>query len=217
MIYVVRSGDYLSKIASEHGIADWRALYNHPDNAEFRRLRPNPNLIFPGDRLVMPDKRDKSAPAPTGDPTRLRAHRACNTLQVRLLDFEGNPMANRPATLVIDGASRPVTTDGDGKLNESIPPHLTHAHLTINGLTITLAVGKLNPMDDVDDDGVSGVQGRLANLGYYEGPIDGEPGGFDPRSTARCRAPRQSARRRRSARPAWRDTGTYAPLRVTAT
>jgi hypothetical protein len=176
MMYVVRSGDYLSKIAGEHGIADWRALYNHPDNAEFRRLRPNPNLIFPGDRLVIPDRRERSAPAPTGGPTRLRAQRASNTLQVRLLDFEGNPLAHRPATLVVDGAPRAVTTDGDGTLNETIPPHLTHAHLTIDGVAITLAIGKLNPMDDVDDDGVSGVQGRLANLGYYEGAVDGELG-----------------------------------------
>jgi N-acetylmuramoyl-L-alanine amidase len=176
MIYVVRSGDYLSKIASEHGIADWRALYNHPDNAEFRRLRPNPNLVFPGDRLVIPDRRDKSAPAPTGSSTRFRAHRASNTLQVTLLDFEGNPLANRAVTLVIDGESRRVTTDGSGRLDQPIPPHLTHAHLTIGERTITLAVGRLNPMDDVDDDGVSGVQGRLANLGYYGGPIDGALG-----------------------------------------
>jgi N-acetylmuramoyl-L-alanine amidase len=176
MIYIVRSGDYLSKIASEHGIADWRALYNHPDNAEFRQLRPNPNLIFPGDRLVIPDRRDKSAPAPTGGSTRFCAHRASNRLQMTLLNFEGKPLANRAVTLVIDGESRPVTTDGSGKLDQPIPPHLTHAHLTIGAHTITLAVGQLNPMDDVDDDGVSGVQGRLANLGYYGGPIDGELG-----------------------------------------
>lgn len=174
MIYLVRPGDYLSKIASEHGIADWHALYNHPSNAEFRRLRPNPNLIYPGDELFIPDPAGKSAPAPTGGPTRFRAHRASNTLQVKLLDFEGNPLASQTGTLVVDGASRAVTTDGSGQLNETIPPHVTTAKLTINGIEITFEVGRLNPMDDTDDDGVSGVQGRLSNLGYYSGPIDGD-------------------------------------------
>lgn len=176
MIYIVRSGDYLSKIARDHGIADWHTLYHRSENAEFRRLRPNPNLIYPGDRLFIPEPTDRSAPAQTGGPARFRVHRATNTLQVALRDFEGKPLANQPGTLVIEGAPRTVTTDGNGGLNEPIPPHLTHAYLTIAGTTLTLAVGKLNPMDDADDDGVSGVQGRLANLGYYGGPIDGEPG-----------------------------------------
>jgi N-acetylmuramoyl-L-alanine amidase len=35
--------------------------------------------------------------------------------------------------------------------------------------TCTLAVGHLDP-----DETTSGVQARLANLGYYAGPIDGE-------------------------------------------
>jgi len=174
MNYIVRPGDYLSKIASAHGIADWRALYNHPSNAEFRRLRPNPNLIYPGDELFIPDRTDKSAPAPTGGPSRFRAHRSSNRLQVTLRDFEGHPLANQPATLEVAGATRPVTTDGSGQLDEPIPPDATRAQVTINGVVITFAIGELNPMDDADDDGVSGVQGRLCNLGYYGGPIDGE-------------------------------------------
>lgn len=176
MMYIVRSGDYLSKIAAEHGFADWRTIYNDANNAEFRRLRPNPNLIFPGDRLFIPDKGNKSAPAPTGGESRFRAHRAGNTLELTLIDFEGNALTGKTGTLIVDGASRQVTTDGSGVLRASIPPQLTHAHLTIEGVTMALALGQLNPMDDADDDGVSGVQGRLTNLGFYDGAIDGRLG-----------------------------------------
>ena len=54
--YIVKSGDWLSKIAEEHGYDSWQEIYFHDDNAAFRQLRPNPDLIFPGDRLILPDR-----------------------------------------------------------------------------------------------------------------------------------------------------------------
>ena len=51
--YVVQQGDYLSRIALRFGFADWRAIYDHADNASFRKKRPNPNLIKPGDVISL--------------------------------------------------------------------------------------------------------------------------------------------------------------------
>lgn len=173
MHYTVRSGDYLSKIASEHGFANWRTIYDDPHNAEFRRLRPNPNLIYPGDQLFIPEKPAKTATAPAGGESRFRAHRATGTLQLTLLDFAGEPLANKSGTLEVEGTARPITTDGSGHFTAEIPPHLTHAVLTIDDTELVLRIGQLNPMTDVDTGDVSGVQGRLANLGYLAGAIDG--------------------------------------------
>jgi hypothetical protein len=53
--YIVRRGDYLSKIARKHGFRSWREIYYHPANAAFRTLRPNPNLIYPGDVVQIPE------------------------------------------------------------------------------------------------------------------------------------------------------------------
>ena len=53
--YVVRTGDNLSKIASTFRLRSWAAIYNDPENADFRRRRPNPNLIVTGDVLMVPD------------------------------------------------------------------------------------------------------------------------------------------------------------------
>lgn len=53
--YSVQPGDTLSKIAIRHGLPSWRMIYDSPDNADFRRVRPNPNLIYPGDVLILPD------------------------------------------------------------------------------------------------------------------------------------------------------------------
>lgn len=56
MEHVVRQGECLSAIAKRYGFASYRIIYDHPDNAELRRARPNPNLLFPGDVIVIPDR-----------------------------------------------------------------------------------------------------------------------------------------------------------------
>ena len=54
--YTVRAGDTLSKIASQHGFADWQTIYRQ--NADFfRKSRgDDPTWIEPGDRLFIPEK-----------------------------------------------------------------------------------------------------------------------------------------------------------------
>jgi hypothetical protein len=61
--YTVKQGDTLSAIARKHGISIWQDLYKHPDNAAFRARRPNPDLIFPGDVIMIPGETPGSAHA----------------------------------------------------------------------------------------------------------------------------------------------------------
>lgn len=64
-IYVVKAGDTLSGIAKTKGYHSWKDIYFHPDNQAFRTKRPNPNLILPGDQLVLPN----TGPAPSAPAT----------------------------------------------------------------------------------------------------------------------------------------------------
>ncbi|WP_170303843.1 LysM peptidoglycan-binding domain-containing protein [Reyranella soli] len=66
--YTVKQGDNLSSIARKHGLPSWQTIYNDPANASFRAKRPNPNLIFPGDVLVIPGV-DPPGPTPPSPPT----------------------------------------------------------------------------------------------------------------------------------------------------
>jgi hypothetical protein len=52
--YTVKPGDNLSAIARRFNVGSWQEIYNLPENAEFRRRRPNPNLIFPNDVVMIP-------------------------------------------------------------------------------------------------------------------------------------------------------------------
>jgi hypothetical protein len=171
--YNVCQGDYLSKIAHEHGFSDWRTIYNHPQNESFRAKRPNPNVIFPGDRLFLPDTNAKEELCETGRVHRFKLQTCHNSLHVILKDAHGNPYRNTPYVLKIAGRTVSGTTDADGAVREpKIPPNLEQATLQIAGHTMTLSIGHLDPLD-AEDDGLAGMQGRLRNLGYYSGAVTG--------------------------------------------
>ena len=57
--YTVVQGDCLASIAASHRFADWRTIYDHPKNAQFKKKRSNPNIIQPGDELFIPEKEAK--------------------------------------------------------------------------------------------------------------------------------------------------------------
>ena len=71
--YTIKSGDTLSAIAKRNGFASWQEIYFHPDNAAFRKKRPNPDRIFPGDVLMIPDDSPvDSTPPPPNPPVFVR-------------------------------------------------------------------------------------------------------------------------------------------------
>jgi N-acetylmuramoyl-L-alanine amidase len=63
--YTVKQGDYLSKISSENGFFDYTTIWNHPANAELKKKRQNPSVLYPGDTLFIPDKAPKTYSRPT--------------------------------------------------------------------------------------------------------------------------------------------------------
>src|SRR5216683_2946290 len=55
----------------------------------------------------------------------------------------------------------------------TVPAAAEHATLTLADWTLPLLIGHLDPMPKGPNEGLSGVQGRLRNLGYEPGVIDG--------------------------------------------
>lgn len=53
-IYVVKKGDWLIKIAKRHGIKDWRKNLYLPNKKPKGPLGPNPDLIYPGQKIKLP-------------------------------------------------------------------------------------------------------------------------------------------------------------------
>jgi N-acetylmuramoyl-L-alanine amidase len=177
--HTIRQGETLTLIASQNGFRDWRTIYNDPANAAFRTKRPNPDVLFPGDVIIIPDKQHKTENAPTGTRTKFATKSMKLFLRVTLKDFTGKPPGNRRYTLRVDGQSiGPIArrTKPNGLIEQEVPFGAKTARIRIANCIWDLDLAHLNPMDRVTDNGVTGVQGRLGNLGYDVGPVDGHLG-----------------------------------------
>lgn len=185
--HVVKQGEWLSTIAAYYGVSDWKTIWNDPHNAALKRSR-KPEILFPSDRLYVPDKTSKTASGATGQQHNfvLKAG-AGETLRVKVLDAAGSPMAHQQFRLTVGAQKFTGVTTGDGEAVVSgIQPLGSHKgtlDLVGTGLTFPVAVGSLNPAGEKKsadtvgyDNGVSGVQMRLANLGFDPGPPDGALG-----------------------------------------
>jgi LysM domain len=52
--YVVKKGNTLSKIAKQYDFSDWKDIWNDKLNRELVSTRKKPELIQPGDKIVIP-------------------------------------------------------------------------------------------------------------------------------------------------------------------
>lgn len=168
--YTVKQGDCISSIAREHGFF-WQTLWDHPNNAQLKAKRKNPNVLLTGDVVFVPDKSGKQEAGATecrhrfvkkGEPAKLR---------LQLLEND-SPRANEPYVLDIDGQLFSGNTDAQGSIEHPIPPNANKGNLTVgvapNQQKFVLQLGDVDPVDEV-----SGIQARLSNLGFYYDAVDG--------------------------------------------
>ncbi|OQY28749.1 MAG: hypothetical protein B6244_06200 [Candidatus Cloacimonetes bacterium 4572_55] len=176
--YTVRQGDCLSSIGKKFGLK-WQAIYDHPDNADFKQKRPNPNIIYPGDELFIPDIEEKVETGAPENRHRFRVWEQTAKLRLRL-QMNGYPRKNEPFKLEIAN-TEPIEgmTDGDGMLETTIPVNTKKAKLIVGKSSdeFMLNTSHLDPIDEI-----SGIQARLNNLGFDRGPVDDKFGPITKRA-----------------------------------
>jgi hypothetical protein len=166
--HVIQQGECVASLAYQYGF-HWRRLWQLPQNQSLRAKRPNPNILYPGDILYIPDKQLRSESRSTTRRHPFVKKTEPVKLKIRLL-AAGKPVANEPYQLKIDSAVLAGTTDPSGILIEVIPPGACAAQLVLTRarLEYQLEIGHLDPLTEV-----SGLQARLNNLGYHCGSVDG--------------------------------------------
>lgn len=169
--YWVEFNDCMKSIAKCHGFF-WRTLWDLAENAEVKRLRVDPMVLRAGDRLTIPEKRNKEESGNTEKRHRYRRKGGRAKLRLRFL-YEEEPRVNEPCKINIDGEIEEKTTDDDGLVEIKVEPDAKEGIIEIgegeNVMTFRLNLGRLEPHDSW-----VGVQQRLTNLGCYDGPIDGQ-------------------------------------------
>jgi len=164
--HTVKEGEHLSRIARLAGFRDYRAVWEHPQNAQLRQKRKNPHILFPGDKVFVPDKQEKEDSAATNQRHRYRAQEPVLMLRLVLKGLDGTPVANAACELRVAGETFQLQTDGQGRLAQRIPVSAESGSLKCQekGLELQLKIGHLHPVDEQ-----SGWIARLNNLGYQAG------------------------------------------------
>jgi N-acetylmuramoyl-L-alanine amidase len=173
--YTVQQGDHLSKIAKDNGFTDYTVIWNHPENADLKKQRQNPNVLLPGDQIFVPGMEEKQESGATDKRHTFTVDKKILKLRLVLEDIYEKPIAGAQCALLVGDQTFQVTTDSQGKLEQEIPLDSTEAFLAIRGdqtpfanEVIAIKIGHLDPIDEL-----SGQIARLNNLGYFPGDLDG--------------------------------------------
>jgi hypothetical protein len=175
--HIVEAGECLSSIARTYGFVNWRVIWNDKGNADLRKRHPNPDIIAPGDEIVIPEKKPKEISVGKG--ASVNATLKPEKAWLRLVLF-ADPEKKAPKgrwELKVEGVEEPEKGDlpADGTISVEVPSIAKKARLS---LFLTggddpdeireLSLGHLDPASRV-----AGAQERLRRLGYECGPVDG--------------------------------------------
>lgn len=161
--HVVTQGDCMSSIAERYGFF-WETLWEHPQNAGLKGAGRHPNALHPGDVVFIPEKRLRSYTRATGAKHTWRVRGVPVKVRLRLLD-DDVPRAGVPFTLSVEGVETSGATDPDGWLEATVPPGAQRGTLRLGeGDDVQECEVWLGHLDPVET--LTGVQGRLMNLGY---------------------------------------------------
>jgi Putative peptidoglycan binding domain len=173
--HIVKQGECLCSIAHHYGFTDWRVIYNDPHNAAFKAKRPNPNLIYPGDELYIPDRQPRYENGQTDNRHRFKVHPLPTYLNVCLQDPAKQPLAHVRFHLRIETLEFEGNTDGHGWVRQEIPASAELGNLTVwpsadspdARVKWEVKLGHLDPLETT-----TGVKARLRNLQYYSGEVN---------------------------------------------
>lgn len=178
-----RDGDHFPKIAKEHGIRDWKALWDENSKLQKSKKRSNPMMLFTGDKNHAPDSVElpKKKKGKKGQATSAHGKYVVPTtkvcLRLRALKGDFSPLADRDFELKVDGVAETFTgkTDASGRIkvdgqDPEIPVEATKGQLTI----------RIKPEDfgateeeEVEDDTESESETEASDVDDEE--VEGDP------------------------------------------
>ena len=170
LIHTVVQGEHLAGIAAQHGFRDFRTLWDHPRNAALKAERKNPNVLFPGDQVFIPDKQTREELRPVDARHRFVLAAQGLQLRVKVVDLRDKAVV-RSALFRTGNGNANLVVPKDEVYEIDIDPGEKRATLLFPKTPtdparpdVVMEVGSLDP-----ESKFSGQQHRLNNLGYFAG------------------------------------------------
>jgi hypothetical protein len=110
--YTVKQGDCISSIAYDHGFLP-DTIWNLPENSSLKSQRKDPNILFPGDQVFIPEKQLRIEPRTTDAKHQFVRKGVPEFLSLRFLN-EDDPRKGESYILQVDGKSVSGNLDADG-------------------------------------------------------------------------------------------------------
>ena len=161
--YIAAQGDSIPSIAKDKGFF-WKTIWNHGNNASLKSKRKNPNVLFPGDEVFIPELETKDFSKGTDAKHKFKRKGEPVKIILKLLKSDGKPRANIPYVLTVEGKDYKGNTDGDGIIKQFIPNNAKTGMLKLDNdpnQCFPVRIGALDPIDEI-----TGIQQRLSNLGF---------------------------------------------------
>jgi len=162
--HIASPSDCIDSIAYTYGLLP-DTIWQDPANDDLRTVRPDRNVLMPGDVITIPDKRVHEIARATELRHRFLRKAVPARIAFRVLRL-GEAVANTAWRAVIDERETlEGQTDGDGLISLGIRPNALQAVLTVETtpepLVYQLDLGAMMPVETIE-----GVQQRLINLAY---------------------------------------------------
>ncbi|MDI7259578.1 MAG: peptidoglycan-binding protein [Thermodesulfobacteriota bacterium] len=150
--YKVKQGDCISSIATRHGLF-WEKVWNHPKNAKLKEKRKDPNILYPGDVVFVPDKDKKEESGGTEQKHRFRKKGTPAKLRLRLMRPPEDQQTEEPRQTIERGrGGRDLT------INNEPPPEQREDEPWANAPFVLQIDGQVVGEDQTDNDGRLEVQ-----------------------------------------------------------
>jgi hypothetical protein len=169
-VHRIAQGECLASLAHRYGFSDPQAIFDHPDNAHLKDAKRSVYVLHPGDQVAIPDRGDKAIDCATGATHRFTVKLPKVFVRIKLQDGAGGVFADRPYKLTLGSTTYEGRTTGEGVVHQRVSPDATDGYLVVSlveeegvlgSWSTPVHVGHLDPVSEL-----SGVQGRLGNLGF---------------------------------------------------
>jgi hypothetical protein len=168
-------------LAAKNGIESWEDILNASENADLKKKRPDPGILMPGDKVFIPNRvmRQEASAIDAKHPFTISRPKAWIRLAVK--DANGAALAGKKYELSVDSIVTAGTVPGDGVIERAVAVTAEYGTLTVwlddtKTEVWSLRIGHMDPLDET-----SGVEARLANLGFDCGDLESSVRAFQER------------------------------------